>query len=85
MLGEAAGRLDQEPGAGRTGLIGQDLAEGDPGAVIDGRVDTVVADPPAPALLSPAVAAVAAAVRDAPQRWTSRWTSSPGTPAGSGP
>jgi hypothetical protein len=38
MVGEEAGRLDQEAGRGRAGLIVQDLAEGNPGAVIDRRV-----------------------------------------------
>jgi hypothetical protein len=37
MGGEEAGCLDQEPGAGLGGLVTQDLAEGDPGAVIDRR------------------------------------------------
>jgi hypothetical protein len=47
MLGEEGRRLDQEPGRGRTGLVRQELAEGDPGAVIDRRVEIVVADAPA--------------------------------------
>jgi hypothetical protein len=47
MLGEEPGCLDQEAGAGLGGLVGEDLAEGDPGAVIDGRVDRVVAQAPA--------------------------------------
>ena len=67
MLGEERGRLDQEPGAGGTGLIGQELAEGDPGAVIDGRVNIVIADAPAAPGRRPAMDLVAAAIRDAPE------------------
>jgi len=65
MLGEEAGRLDQEAGRGDGLLVGQDLAEGDPGAVIDGRVEVVVADAPAAAALGPAVDPVPTAVGDA--------------------
>jgi hypothetical protein len=61
VLGEEPGRLDQEPGSGGAGLIAQDLAEGDPGAVIDSRVDIVVADAPTPSCLGPAVGAMATA------------------------
>jgi hypothetical protein len=43
VLGEAGGRFDQEPGRGRPGLISQELAEGDPGAVIDRLVDMAAA------------------------------------------
>jgi hypothetical protein len=35
VLGEEPSRLDQEAGAGLGGLDGEDLAEGDPGAVIN--------------------------------------------------
>jgi hypothetical protein len=51
VFGEEGGCLDQEAGRGGGLLISQDLAEGDPGAVIDGRVDVVIADarPPSPA------------------------------------
>jgi hypothetical protein len=47
VFGEEGGCLDWEAGRGGGLLISQDLAEGDPGAVIDGRVDVVIADPPA--------------------------------------
>jgi hypothetical protein len=68
VLGEEAGRLDQEAGRGLAGLISQDLAEGDPGAVIDGRVDIVVADAPTPwGGCGPAMELVPTAVRDAAQ------------------
>jgi hypothetical protein len=78
MLSEEPSCLDQEAGAGRGGLVRQDLAEGNPGAVIHGRVDIAVADPPAPSPIGAAVGAVAAAVGDAAQLLASRWTSSPG-------
>ena len=65
MLGEEAGCLDQEVGRGGGLLIGQDLAEGDPGAVIDRRVDVVIADASAPGPIGPAVDAVAATIGDA--------------------
>jgi hypothetical protein len=58
MLGEEPSRLDQEPGAGLGGLVSQDLAEGDSGAVIDGRVEVVVADAAPPAGSRPAVGEV---------------------------
>ena len=67
VVGEEAGRLDQEQGCGGGRLVGEDLAEGDPGAVIDGRVDVVVANAPAPCCLDPAMGAVTAAIRDAAQ------------------
>ena len=43
------------------------MAEGDPGAVIDGRVNIVVAGPLASGCLGPAVDAVATAIRDTPE------------------
>jgi hypothetical protein len=67
VLSEEAGRLDQESGGGRAALVGQELAEGDLGAVVDGRVKVVVADPPAATGRCPAVGTVAAAVGDAAQ------------------
>jgi hypothetical protein len=45
MVGEEAGRLNQEPRCGHGGLMGQELAERHPGAVVDRRRDVVVADP----------------------------------------
>jgi hypothetical protein len=67
VLGEEGGCLDQEPGGCGAALIAQDLAEGNPGTVIDSRVNGVIADAPPPRSLGPAVDAVAAAVRDAAQ------------------
>ena len=67
MLGEEAGRLDQKAGCGDGGLIGQDLAEGDPRAVIHGRVDVVIADAPSALGGGAAMDLVATAVRDAAQ------------------
>jgi hypothetical protein len=67
MLGEEPSYLDQEAGAGRGGLVRQDVAEGDPGAVIDGRVDIVIADAPTPSPIGPAMGAMPAAVGDAAQ------------------
>jgi hypothetical protein len=78
MLGEEAGRLDQEPGAGRTGLVRQELAEGDPGAVIDGRVNIVLADPSASAALARPWMRWPPPSGMRPSFLTSRWTSSPG-------
>src|SRR4029453_19481304 len=65
LVGEEPSRLDQEASAGRGGLVVQELAEGDPRAVIDRRMDIVIADAPAPGCLGPAVDAVAATIRDA--------------------
>jgi hypothetical protein len=68
MVGEEAGRLDQKQRRGQGGLIREELAEGDPGAVIDRRVDIVVADPATGwGAGAAAVGAVAAAIRDAAQ------------------
>jgi len=67
LVGEEAGRLDQEASAGGGGLVVQELAEGDPGAVINGRVDIVVADTPTPLGDGAAMDLVAAAVGDAAQ------------------
>jgi hypothetical protein len=78
MVGEAAGRLDQEPGRGLPGLVGEELAAGDPGAVIDGRVDMVVAEPAATLGIGAAMERVAATSGMRPSFLTSRWTSSPG-------
>ena len=78
VVGEEAGRLDQEPGRGRPGLIGQELAEGDPGAVIDRRMEIVVAQAAAAGGRGPAMDPVAAAVGMRPSFLTSKWTSSPG-------
>jgi hypothetical protein len=78
MPGQGPSRLDQEASTAGGGLVVQDLAEGDPGAVIDGRVDIVVADAWSALGGGPAVGAVAAAVGMRPSVLTSRWTSSPG-------
>jgi len=67
VLGEEGGRLDQEAGRGLAGLISQDLAEGDPGAVVHGRVKVVIADAPAPRPVGPAVDPVAASLGDPAQ------------------
>jgi len=67
MVGEEGGCLDQEPGGGHRVLAGEELAEGDPGAIVDRRVNVVVADPPAPAGRGAAVGAVATTVGDAAQ------------------
>jgi hypothetical protein len=58
----------QEAGAGQGVLISQDLGVGQPGGVVNRRVDVVVADPPTPRRPgTAAVDAVAATIRDAPQ------------------
>jgi hypothetical protein len=67
VLGEKAGRLDQEPGPGLASLIVQDLADGDPGAVIDGRVHGVMADAWTSRGGGAAVGAVAAPIGDPAQ------------------
>jgi hypothetical protein len=77
VVSEEAGRFDQEQRCGRGRLVREDLAEGDPGAVIDGRVEGVVADP-ALASWGPAVDAVATTIRDAAQLLDIEWSSSPG-------
>jgi hypothetical protein len=48
VVGEEASRLDQEAGRGHRALIGQDLAEGDPGTFVHGRMNVVMADASAP-------------------------------------
>jgi hypothetical protein len=63
---QEAGCPDQEAGGGGL-LIGQDLAEGDPGAIIDGRVEVVIAAAPPPAGSRPAVGAMAATIWDPAQ------------------
>jgi hypothetical protein len=63
VVGEEPSRLDQEAGGGGGLLIGQDLAEGDPGTVIDSRVNVVIADAASTIASSSAVDAVAATVR----------------------
>ena len=80
----------QEGRAGRAALVGQDLAVGQAGVVVDQRVDVVVADgPPVHARLM--VGAGLAAARQPPPSGilpsflTSMWTSSPGRGARSGP
>jgi hypothetical protein len=62
-----APRFDQEAGGASGLLVGQDLAEGDPGAVIHGRVEVVVADVRGRAWSGAAMDPVAAAVGDAPE------------------
>jgi hypothetical protein len=74
MLDEEGGCLDQEPGAGRSSLLSQDLAEGDSGAVIDGRVDIVVADASSALGGGPAVELVATPSGIRPSFLTSMWT-----------
>ena len=78
MVGEEGGCLDQEPGRGGAGLIGQDLAEGDPGTVIDGRMDIVVADASTPNPLARPWTRCPPPSGMRPSFLTSRWTSSPG-------
>jgi pimeloyl-ACP methyl ester carboxylesterase len=68
VVGEEAGCLDQEQRCGGGRLVGEDLAEGDPRAVVHGRVDVVIADPTTGGGGgAAAVGAVAAAVGDAAQ------------------
>jgi hypothetical protein len=43
--GEVAGGAEREAGGGGAFLVGQDLGVGQPGVVVDGGVDVVVADP----------------------------------------
>jgi hypothetical protein len=66
VVGEESNCLDQEPDRGGGRLVSQDLAEGDPGAVVDGRVDVVIAAAPTPRSgRAAAVGAVATTIRDA--------------------
>ena len=60
--GERVQGPGEEPGGGRAGLVGQDLAVGVAGVVIDQGVDEVVADTSTAQLLCSAVHAPAAAV-----------------------
>jgi hypothetical protein len=64
VAGEPGRGPEQEVGAGRALLVGQNLGVGQPGVVVDGGVDVVVADPSAAGLLAAAVDAPAAAGRD---------------------
>ena len=64
-VGRVPGRGSaQESGAGRAFLVGKDLRVGQPGVVVDGGVDVVVADATAFDVLAAAVSAPAAAVGD---------------------
>ena len=57
----------QEASAGHPALVGQDLGVGQPGVIIHGDVDVVVADAPPADLLAAAVEPPAATVGDAAQ------------------
>jgi hypothetical protein len=66
VVGEEPSCLDREPGRGGGRLVSQDLAEGDPGAVVDGRVEVVIAAAPTPRSgRAAAVGAVATTIGDA--------------------
>ena len=68
MAGEEPARPGQEPGAGRGLLVGQDLGVGQPGVVVDGDMDEVIANTMAvPGVGSSAVQPPAAPLRDAAQ------------------
>jgi hypothetical protein len=66
-LAKKASASTREAGGGGSLLVGQDLAEGDPGAIIHGRVDVVVADASTAPGRGAAMDPVAAAVGDAPE------------------
>jgi hypothetical protein len=66
VVGEEGGCLGQEPRRGLAALVVEDGAVGDPGAVVDQRVDVLIAHRrPVPAALGPAELAVTSAGWDA--------------------